>query len=102
MSTVKRDAWICQACRSNTGDSSNPDEPSCTQLSSVIAKLDQLTPTVATLAEKIDVMLAFRVTSEKLVESVSFLSEKYDKVLETASTNKVVLTQLKAELRPFL
>lgn len=98
MSAAKRDAWICQPCRSNTGDPSNPDEPSCTQLSSVIAKLDQLTATVASMAEKMEVMLAFKETSEKLVQSVSFLSEKYDNVLETATTNKAELTQLKAEV----
>lgn len=104
MSTVKRETWMCQTCKSGT--SSNQSNASLDpHFSAINSKLDQLTSTVEMLMVKVEELLSFKATCEKMAETVSdiqtsidFLSEKYDSVLSTLTVNQTEMSQLKAEV----
>ncbi|KAG0415027.1 hypothetical protein HPB47_007832 [Ixodes persulcatus] len=72
-----------------------------TQFTAVNKKLDQLRTTVELLAGKVEELLAFKATGEKVAEtvveiqsSIDFLSAKYDTVLTTVATSQAVVAEL--------
>lgn len=109
MSTVKRETWLCQACKMPTGrqdvlDASPGDASLAQQFTAVNKKLDQLRTTVELLAGKVEELLAFKATGEKVAEtvveiqsSIDFLSAKYDTVLTTVATSQAVVAEVRAQ-----
>lgn len=101
MSIERREAWSCQACKQSGAATS--DASFSHQLTSVSQKLDQLTTTVGALVVKVEELLVFKSTAERLAEtvgevqkSIEFLSTKYDSVLSAVSDNQAELGKLRA------
>lgn len=101
MSIERREAWSCQACKKSGAATS--DASFSHQLTSVSQKLDQLTTTVGALVVKVEELLVFKSTAERLAEtvgevqkSIEFLSTKYDSVLSAVSDNQAELGKLRA------
>lgn len=109
MTTVKRETWLCQPCRSAVAKQpctdSNPGDASIAQqFTAVNKKLDQLRSTVELLAGKVEELLAFKATGEKVAESVAeiqssidFLSSKYDTVLSTVTAGQAAVAELRSQ-----
>lgn len=101
MSTVKRETWCCQPCRSDSGASADTDTLSgdnsfAKQFSAVNERLDSLVSTVQRLATKMEDLLALKTAVVEIQESIDHLSAKYDTVVATMNANKADIAVLNA------
>ncbi|KAG0434756.1 hypothetical protein HPB47_018902 [Ixodes persulcatus] len=90
--------------RQDVLDASPGDASLAQQFTAVNKKLDQLRTTVELLAGKVEELLAFKATGEKVAEtvveiqsSIDFLSAKYDTVLTTVATSQAVVAEVRAQ-----